>query len=206
MKKVSNKKIKKGIKPLYRETFNLLYQERLLVAIVFFFLAGFTTIGFVFPSWFSSEIQIILSEILTELEGKNLFGTILFIIQNNLKSTLIVTILGITIFMPILAITVNGYLLGAVARTSAIENGPLVLFRIIPHGIFEIPAICIAIAFGLRVGLSLLTKIRFFLAGKKSRGIVLRHLKDAMIIYLLIVVPLIVIAGVIEGSLIWFYG
>jgi stage II sporulation protein M len=56
---------------------------------------------------------------------------------------------------PLVVLVVNGYVLGFVANKSVGSQGILVLWRLMPHGIFEIPAIIISIAVGIRLGMFL---------------------------------------------------
>ena len=80
-------------------------------------------------------------------------------------------------------------------------GGIFILWRLLPHGIFEIPAIIISISMGLRLGSFL-----FVYHGKKKCSEFWKWIKKSSIAFLLIVIPLLVIAGLIEGILIWILG
>jgi uncharacterized membrane protein SpoIIM required for sporulation len=51
--------------------------------------------------------------------------------------------------MPLFNSIFNGYLLGFVGNSAVIESGASILFRLLPHGVFELPAIFISIGSGL---------------------------------------------------------
>lgn len=87
--------------------------------------------------------------------------------------------------LPFLALVVNGYVLGFVANQAIAIDGIFVLWRLLPHGIFEIPAILISTALGIRLGTDLKNIKKNFISSIR--------------IFLLIVIPLLVIAGLIEG-------
>lgn len=152
-------------------------------------------IGFLFPFFFREEIISLISELMYSLEGKNLYELITFIFLNNLKVSLIAMISGIFIgIFPFIALILNGYVLGFVARESAELQGILVLWRIFPHGIFELPAIFFSTGIGLKIGLDLLKK-----DWKKK----LKHnFKEGIRFFIFFVVPLLIIAAIIEGLLI----
>ena len=76
------------------------------------------------------------------------------ILWNNLRIALLIMGTGalvVFLFLPIVAIGANGYLLGSVAMMSGHALDRLVL-SIVPHGIFEVPALIIAGAWGLKNG------------------------------------------------------
>ena len=91
---------------------------------------------------------------------------------------------------------INGYLLGFVASIAVNSNGIGSLWRILPYGIFELPAVFISLGLGLKFG----TFLR-----QKNKG---KYFKDyfwnCIRIFILIVIPLLIIAGIIEGTLIHF--
>ena len=97
-------------------------------------------------------------------------------------------ILGI---FPIWVSIQNGYIIGFVINKVVALEGPLILWKLIPHGIFELPAIFISIGVGLKIGEKVLKR--------DSPGV---FLLNSLKVFLLIVLPLLIIAAVIEGLLI----
>jgi stage II sporulation protein M len=81
---------------------------------------------------------------------------IAMILWNNLRVALLIMGAGaLVVFLPapLIMIGVNGYLLGAVATISG-QGLDRVLLSIVPHGIFEVPALVIAGAWSLKMGLN----------------------------------------------------
>jgi stage II sporulation protein M len=89
-------------------------------------------------------------------------------------------------------------MLGAVCRSRNDVVGPLTTaLRIVPHGIFELPAVLVANADGLRLGVTALRRV----SGRRSAP--LRDLtRHALRRFAVIVLPLLVLAATIEAFLV----
>ena len=97
---------------------------------------------------------------------------------------------------PIGAAIVNGYILGFVARFAVNETGNLfVLWRLFPHGIFELPAIILSIGFGIKLGVEIWKK--------DAWSILKRNIFESMRFFVFVILPLLIIAAIIEGFLIF---
>lgn len=175
-------------------------------AIILFFIFG--VIGLFFQDlvnlFFSSVLGIPLNEkifdfiqkLLEQTEGKSHFGLISYIFFNNLQGSFMGLILGVLLGIPTLIATVlNGYLLGFVAFFSIQESGVFVLWRVLPHGIFELPAIFISLGLGFRLGL-------FPFISKKNDSF-FGFIMESLRVFLFVVLPLLVVAAIIEGTLIF---
>jgi len=180
--------------------FGLQYIKNLknyFLAVLFLFLL-IGIFGFFFPYFFEEQIMKLIAGILEETKDLGPIELISFIIANNIRSAFFGMIFGI--FFGIISLgvaVVNGYVLGFVAKESVAIEGFSVLFRLVPHGIFEIPAVIISLALGLKLGMFL-----FVYKGKNKSKEFLRWLKDSIRTFIFVVVPLLVIAGIIEGILI----
>ncbi|MBS3080767.1 stage II sporulation protein M [Candidatus Pacearchaeota archaeon] len=193
-----------------------------------------TVLGFLFPIFFEDNIIKIIEELMKKTESLNTIELMSFIIYNNISNSFIGMLLGIFLTLPTLFVLVlNGYVLGFVASKSVETEGFLILGRLLPHGIFEIPAIFISTAIGIKLGfllifncikkytknpiknsyvlvpLSIITVIISFpiylvitLMNNELRKEFIKNLMNALKIFLLIIIPLLVIAGIIEGILI----
>ncbi|EGK09789.1 stage II sporulation protein M [Kroppenstedtia eburnea] len=80
------------------------------------------------------------------------------IFMNNLFASM--TMIGTGLFFgfyPIMGLVFNGVLVGVILGTVAEQSGvhPLTLFitQILPHGILELPAVILATAYGIRLGI-----------------------------------------------------
>ncbi|MBI5927892.1 MAG: stage II sporulation protein M [Chloroflexi bacterium] len=119
-------------------------------------------------------------------------------ISQNIRVLLVATLLGAfsfgagSIFFVALPFGILGYLMGNVAA-AGISPIPFIV-AIIPHGIFEIPAIIIAGAAGLRFGSVPTKPPKNMTVGEAW----LRALADVVKIGLTVVLPLLIIAGIFE--------
>jgi len=149
----------------------------------------FTIIGLIFPDFFKDKILELIRSLISQTQDLSILQLISFITANNIQVAFFGIIFGIIFgILPIVALVVNGYVLGFVANQAIAAEGIFVLGRLLPHGIFEIPAILISTALGIRLGTDLKNIKKNFLSSIR--------------IFLLIIIPLLVIAGIIEGTLI----
>jgi len=126
------------------------------------------------------------------------FLTFLFILAKNVSALLISFVLSpILCLVPVLSLTVNGWLIAFVSAAVAKETSlGFVLAGLLPHGIFELPALILgqaaALSFGTMVILALL---------KRGRGnLLLPSLKQSLR-YLVIALALFLPAAIIETYL-----
>jgi stage II sporulation protein M len=164
------------------------------VSLVFLIAAIF---GFLFYQEFY-VFEGLLREIIFQIQGMNALEITSFILRNNSGSAFFGLIFGIAFgVFPIFSSALNGFVLGYVFRALFAVSGVSEFWKILPHGIFELPAVFIALGIGLRLGMYL------FVRGKKMRF--LEQLKNALLVFLFIIVPLLFVAAVIEGFLISLY-
>ena len=134
------------------------------------------------------------------------------IFSNNIRALLLAAILGLFSFgsLALLLLLVPVTIVGAFAgEMGALGSDPLTFLTafILPHGIFELPAAVIATAFALRLGASIIAPPPGVTAGEN----LLRALADFVKIFLLVVLPLLLIAAWVEANItpqivLWFYG
>lgn len=88
--------------------------------------------------------------------------TALGIFLNNLQASLLMVLGGITLgLLTAFALFTNGVLIGFVATPAVAETGLFgTLLLLVPHGIFELPAVFIAAAIGFRVAVLLGNRLR----------------------------------------------
>ena len=104
-------------------------------------------------------------------------------------SILLGAVLGI---VPILAAIMNGLLVGITISSVTKTNGAIVLLALLPHGIFELPAMFISWGLGIWNGIWYFQKGTSHYTFSKLRNMSLR-------IYFNVLLPLFLIAAVIEG-------
>lgn len=184
-------------KPFLKNTYKMSWQtikdaKWFIYSIIAIFLTFFL-IGYFFPNFFVEEIMQMIEEMISEFIGIGIFETIIKIFFNNLVASFFAIIFGIIFgIFPIFAAMLNGYIVGFVANHVVKEKGLLVLWRLLPHGIFELPAIFISMGLGVWLGFSL------FQEKKKLKEKIINGLKT----FVTIVIPLLIIAAIIEGILI----
>lgn len=127
-------------------------------------------------------------------------GTIrlLPLLANNIRAAVATIAYGLFpfLFLPALSLGINSLLIGFFAAFY-LKNGMSMLYfcaAIIPHGIFEIPALIISIA----LGLYLCRTINDF-ARHNTKGAVTTAAQDILRVLCLRAIPLFVIASVIES-------
>ncbi|HOW36658.1 MAG TPA: stage II sporulation protein M [Candidatus Pacearchaeota archaeon] len=240
VKKRENANLKKktqdasSLKGIYQSNLKYIYQSKTFILVTFGVFVLFFLLGLLIPAPSVLEKEIFelikeLSEKIGDLQGINL---IFYIFFNNLFASLFGLVLGIFfgIFSVASAIT-NGYVLGFVSALSVNAGGISSLWKILPHGIFELPAIFISLGLGLSLGFPFVYRyfkyyshkknywalaggILFLFAGiiisaitdKKLRSYQFKDFKrkfnNALSIFFFIIVPLLIIAAIIEGLLI----
>lgn len=120
-----------------------------IIAVIFLLGSFF---GFIFNGQlgFLDEMLKLIMEKVSGLEGSQIP---LFIFQNNLSSSFFAMIFGVFLgIVPLFNATFNGVILGYVFAKASAVAGPGVFLKILPHGVFELPAIIIALGMGLRLG------------------------------------------------------
>ncbi len=179
--------------------YSLQYIKKTRNYILFSFLVFliFSIIGFSFPIFFRQEIIKIIAELIKKTEGLGIFGLISFIIVNNIQSAFFGMVFGVFFgIFSFFVLLINGYILGFIASETVKLKSGFILWRLFPHGIFEIPAIMIALGIGLRMGSFLFVKHK----DRKKEFIDLIY--SSLKAFIFVVIPLLVIAGIIEGVLI----
>ncbi|MBR9704832.1 hypothetical protein GOV12_05450 [Candidatus Pacearchaeota archaeon] len=136
----------------------------LLIAVILFLLSGligyFDMFSFISPELSESMGESIIDtikQLQEETKDLGTFDLITYIMSNNIRTAFFGMIFGIFFsVLPLIILVTNGYILGFVSEL--VVNSPLnpigvfILWKLVPHGIFEIPAILIAVALGIKIG------------------------------------------------------
>lgn len=192
------KSIDKKISNQYKESFEFIKETKnfIFATIIIFFL--FSLIGFFTPT--PPQIQEAIIKFIQELieKTKDMSQSQLtsFIFTNNLQSAFLGMILGVFLgVFPIITAIANGYLLGYVAKIATQSESILILWKIFPHGIFELPAVFISLGLGLRLSAFIFQKEKI----KTLKILTKKSIKT----FILVVIPLLIIGALIEGALIF---
>jgi stage II sporulation protein M len=143
---------------------------------------------------FLSEEIAALEELSTILEPFQLTTAVLIFLKNVSVLLLSIIFSPVLCLLPALALVLNGLLLSFVsALISQEESTSLLLAGLLPHGIFEIPALIIGEAAALSFGFAAIVALIF----KEKRHLLLPNLKQNMK-YFLLALALLVLAAIIE--------
>ncbi len=151
-------------------------------------------IGFIFADSLTILNHLIadMRESVSGLQGTDLSTMIFF---SNTRSAFFSLFLGIILgIFSVTNIILNGTLIGYVIHTLWIDGGILHVWKLFPHGIFELPALCISWGLGIKLGMFIFSKYE----GKELK----RRFIGSIKAFIFIVIPLLLIAGIIEGTLI----
>ncbi len=122
------------------------------------------------------------------------------ILSNNMLASFIFLASGIVLGIPpLLFIIVNGFFVGWVSYSVAAELGlGYVVSSLLPHGIIEIPAITLCAAMGVGLGYQIINRVR------KIDGLQ-RYVQESLSLFVRRIVPLLIVAAIIETGLIAVY-
>jgi stage II sporulation protein M len=127
-------------------------------------------------------------------------GTLFFnILVQNVMASIFVLVSGVIVgIIPTFAIASNGFGLGVLYRQAAEVSGySIAALKVLPYGVFEIPALLIAASYGLWLGVMVARRGR----GKGST-LLRSHIEHAFRRYFAVVFPLLIVAATIETALI----
>ncbi len=179
----------------FKQAIELIKSEKKLITVVASIFVLMFIVGLMFPYFIQSIQDQIVKQIVERFSDKNIFQVFFMILSQNSFATLLTLLLGITLIVPLFSLCFNAYFVGAITMQKTQEIGMEAFIRLIPHGIFEIPAFLLAISFGLRLMLGLFK-------GKKLGQLY----KDALKVYVFVILPLLIVAALIETLAIGFVG
>lgn len=183
----------------YEESFAYLKKMKNFIYITIGIFLLFALIGFFvpIPEKLSEVIFNYIEGLLAQTKGFSYSQWFGFIFLNNIVSSFFSSFLGVFLgIYSIMATLVNGYLIGFVSKLSVVDEGVISLWRLFPHGIFELPAIFISFASGLKLG--------SFVFQKKKEIAFRFFMINTLRIFVFIVIPLLFVAALIESAFIFF--
>jgi stage II sporulation protein M len=139
-------------------------------------------------------IQIVRDEVLGKVDAHDPPSLAAFIFLNNLQACILLFLGGVTLGLLTLAIiAANGIIIGGIMELVRSERGLLfVAAAVLPHGIFEIPSFILSASLGFILGGAVLAEWR---GEGDSAATAMAHART----FLLVVVPLVAIAALIEA-------
>lgn len=130
-----------------------------------------------------------------EISGGMLFFSIL---TQNVMATMFVVVFGVIAgIIPTIAVGSNAFGLGVLFHQASEAAGYWkAALKVLPYGVFEIPALLVAASYGLWLGVMVVRRMR----GKEVP--LKTHMEHAFRRYFAVVFPLLVVAAAIETALI----
>lgn len=192
MKKQNKKRI--SLRKEFRDSLVYIKESRRYIyfTIILFIISAL--IGFIFHSNFLF-IEDLIKELLEIAQNLRGIDLIAFIFKNNLTASFYFLFLGIVFgIIPFFNSISNGILIGYVSEKVISATSIVYLWRLLPHGIFELPAIFISAGLGIKLGMMTLS-----ILSKKGREKFNENLKKSLLAFILIIIPLLIIAAIIEG-------
>lgn len=194
--KKENKKVN-FFKENYSKSWKYIKESKNFIwaVVIIFFIS--VIIGFLYqPPEIVNSILDYIKNILTKTEGMSSLRMISFIFTNNLQTGFMGLIYGFALgIFPILATFANGYVVGYVSSSAVSSSGVSSLLSLLPHGIFELPAIFISFGMGVKFGTFIFHKEKMKHFGE--------FFINSLRVFIFVVLPLLIIAAIIEGSLIF---
>lgn len=185
------------IKENYLNSFKFIKSSKNFIYLGVLIFVAFALFGFfvTLPDILSIQILDYFKELVEKTQNYNTWQMISFLFFNNLQASFLGMILGVFIgIFPLINLFGNGFILGFAAKLSVAQEGFGSLWRILPHGIFELPAIFIALGIGMKLG--------SFVSEKKKWKTLKIYFIESLKVFVLIVLPLLILAAIIEGLLI----
>jgi stage II sporulation protein M len=151
-------------------------------------------IGYLTPYHYQQEIAKRLLTYFSPLQSSTQFQVFIRIFLNNYISTLLTLLLGLFFGIgPVLFLIINGYTLGNLIAFASSKVGFYKIgLAIVPHGIFEVPAVLLAASYGLWWGVKNYRKIRYKDNFRDDFPLPMKR-------YVNIVIPLLLIGAFVEA-------
>lgn len=183
----------------YSLAWNYIKESKNYILLIIVLFLWSCLIAFYFqPTVIVDLIQKFIEQLMEKTQGLGFKELLFFILDNNFKSSFFGLFFGIFLgIFSIITTILNGYLIGFVLQRAIDIEGPLIILRLLPHGVFELPAVILSLGLGVKLGFSIFSK--------EPWDKFVHNLKNSIAIFLLIVLPLLIIAAIIESALIFLW-
>lgn len=167
-------------------------KNQILAIMIVFIVGGF--FGWHYTKAMAPKLMPIIKELIHQTAGLTPCQLSIFIFSHNTSSALIGIISGLFFgFFPIIHALSNGLLIGFVLHHVHMATGSSHWWKLVPHGIFELPAIFMSLGLGVYLG-------QFWFCPEKMQALKSR-LAACLKTFVLVILPLIIVAAIIEGHL-----
>lgn len=184
----------------YKKSWKFLKETKYYILFTLIVFVIFAIVGYFIEIGFMTEIiKNTVAGLIEKTKDLNFIEMFWFIFLNNSSVAFTSIVLGFFFgFMPFLTTIFNSYVIGFIMKNAVDTSGLSVALKLMPHGIFEIPAIIISISLGIRFGMFIFSKY----PGKTFKD----YWKNSIRILVFILIPLLLIAAIIETGLIFLVG
>jgi len=188
---------------IYKDAGELLFKyKRVILSIVSLFFVSLV-VGFFLPAGMKKTLLASMLETLAAAPIEDgAWSMFRFYFFNNFLAAATLALLGFTIVLPVLIVAMNGFFVGVIldiiVRSIGVETGVVwsTVIGLVPHGIFEIPAIVFAATGGVMFGLKVFFTKKFFTDQTRFHVF-----KRVVVMFLSVVVPLLLVAAIVESTL-----
>lgn len=133
---------------------------------------------------------------LPDLAGFDLVQIFFFIVFNNVTKSFFWMVLGVLGGLPPMFFAVlNGFFIGHFSYNVALDYSlGFIAAALIPHGVIEIPTILLSSAAGMGLGYAFINRLR-------GQGSLRAEFGKALLLYITKIMPLLILAAVLEVTL-----
>ena len=192
------------LRELYKQVFHFLFVDLkyFMIGVPLFFIA-IMIVSWLFFAKNTDAMMQLIDAFREQVENMSDDGKIQFVqlFLNNSRVCLMCLGLGLIpfLFVPALILAGNSALMGAMCALYAMNGlsvGKMLIIGILPHGIFELPAMFLSMGMGLALCLGLCKRIT---EPKNNQGTVVPMIKNSAISFVLVVIPLLLVAAAVEA-------
>lgn len=184
----------------YKKCWDFIRANRNYFYTVILLFFAFIILGLFYqPESITNYLNELLKNLFEQAKNNNYFEMLVFIFKNNITTAFIALVFGLFFGVyPIFVVAMNGYVVGYVISLSYKAAGASSILLLLPHGIFEIPALFLSLGLGIKLGFSLVSGL---VSGKLKKFVF--SLENSLRIFIYLILPLLIIAAIIETSLIF---
>ncbi len=200
MKKINFEHLKSELHKRYFLCFEYLRESKKFIWFAIGLFLLFALIGFFvpFPEDIQNEIISYFRKLILQTESYSFLQMLEFLFTNNSGATFVGLFSGFLFgIIPFFNTVANGFVLGFASSFSVSQNGFISLWRLFPHGIFELPAVFISLGLGFKFG--------SFIFFKNYKEKFKEFLIKSVNVYVFVILPLLVIAAILETLLIFLF-
>lgn len=151
-------------------------------------------LGFTDPLNLNEFIESMIGNLMNTFKNYRGFELFVRLLINNSKATALILFSGVFLsIFPVIGTLMNGMMIGFIFQSPQLMAGRpayLIFIQLLPHGVFEIPALILALALGIKLG--------GWITTKKKKEYLKANMKESFVCYVRVILPLLIIAACIE--------